>query len=365
LLSLAGIGGIYLLGFVVVLLNIYIYRIFSNKKHPSKEKSRQTILLLAVLFIISSFFYLYQNKDHYEKKINIAVITTSLPSMFLENGDIFLNHIASIKNILAEIKIGDEVNGTKTDIIVLPEDTRFTANLNSTEKKFLQEKILEDETLLIDSGLVIEDKKDIKSALVYSSNEKGDAYYNKTFLAPYGEYLPYIAMTTARLFGQKQLVDDFNASRGYVNGNNLSSAVVQFNDVGIGTLFCSEIVPNKLYRTLTKNGASVLINVASHAVFNGSKNIYKQTLKMAKVHAVSNNRYFIQSTNFAPSFVLNNKGEVISKASSSKYGIIYSDTAIIETNSTYNKVGDWILFFAIIVCILCTSKKYINYPQKK
>ncbi len=355
-LSFASIGGIYLLSFIVILINIFIYYLLFTKtiaKTPQK-KLAYILFLFIFIFIISFLSYTFSNNIKNGKKLKVAMVDTYLPSSSTFDKEVYKKHIRKIKRIV----VGMGNIKKKPDIIIFPEDSRFVSGLSNVEKSLIYKNIIKKEALFIDSSDYIKINGDITYRLEYFNTKKSSDFSSKVLLVPFGEYLPYIFSYISKISGNEQLVKKFNKKRGFTNGKNLNNAVVNFQDIKIGALFCSEIVSNNLYRTVTKNGANLLVNIASQAVFKGSPVLYSQTIKMAKIHAVQNNRYFIQSMNFAKSFVVDNKGKIITKSNNADYGVTYSSVVTNERASLYNKLGDWILFISIII-IAINSKKYL------
>jgi len=357
-LSLASIGGIYMLSFIIISMNINIYQILFTKITTEAPKKKVVYILssFVLILIVSFFVHTFSNSVEEHKKLRIAMIDTYISPSFAINKKQYLEHTEKIKRIVVGMKI-DEY---EPDLIILPENTKFISSLSNIEKKLISKNILQKETLFIDSNPVLVRERGVMSSLVYFNTKKGSSYSYKTLLVPFGEYLPYTTSFFARAFGKQQWVESFNNKRRYSNGKDLNDAVIEFQNIKIGALFCSEIVSNKLYGDITKQGANLLINIASHSVFDGSPTLYSQTTKMAKVHAVQNNRYFIQSMNFAPSFVVNNKGEIIAKSKNTDYGVTYSEVAPNTKVSIYNKFGNWILFISLIIVVVYIRKLLIN-----
>jgi len=356
LLSLASIGGIYLLGFIVTLMNIYIYQMLSIKitTGASGKKFIYILSSFVLVFTVSFLAHTFSNGVGGDKKLRIAIIDTYFPTSSGFDKKIYSEHAENIKRLIVGIKNKEH----KPDIIILPEDSRFISSLSNAEKELIDKNILQKETLFIDSSDSLNLNGDITFRLEYFNTKNGSKYSHKALLVPFGEYLPYTALFILRALGEYQLIEDFNDKRGYSNSKNLNNAITEFQDIKIGALFCSEIVSSKLYETVTKQGANLLINIASHSVFRDVPILYFQTVKMAKIHAVQNNRYFIQSINFAPSFVVDNKGEIIVKSKNTNYGVTYGDVVSHSKASIYNKLGNWVLFVSLMIAMV-GMRKYL------
>ena len=106
---------------------------------------------------------------------------------------------------------------------------------------------------------------------------------------------------------------------------------VPYKNAVIGSLLCSEILSPQLYRDLVKNqDANILINLSHTSWFNGSKSLFNKMKQMAKVHAVQNRTYFIQTSNGLPSFVLDYNGKTVMETNQGETKIIYIDIPIVK-----------------------------------
>lgn len=351
LLPLAGVGGVYFLSWVVIFFNILFFKFLK-----SKNKIMFLFLFLFLFFSVMDFDF---SKDKTEKEtFDVAVLNTYFPPFFEISQKDFFNRLVVLKDLLYKIKKDRE----NPDIIIFPEDSRFLTSLDEKwRKNFFEEIFPNQEKMIIDSSRTEENGK-IKSTLFYFNTKNGIIQnYEKVFLMPGGEYLPYLISFTSRFLGENEWLEDFHYSRGYSKGMGRILAG-ELRGVKFGALFCSEIMSPNLYRELTRNDSRALINVASHGIFDDSPFLYKQILAMARVRAVENNRYFIRAANFTPSFIIDNKGQIIaiSAQAQDKGVIIYGKVEIIKNKSFYTRFGDWFLLLSLLIMVILA----LIYPQK-
>ncbi|MEK7647228.1 MAG: apolipoprotein N-acyltransferase [Patescibacteria group bacterium] len=344
LLQLAGMGGVYLLSFVVVLLNILVYGVWHlwHKGFFSllKNKIIAVFALLLIVIVISGVNYFLLNSAGSEERITAALLTTNVPAVFgssLEERGVKIEQLYEF--------LDRESSGLKNvDLLVFPESSGFINAVSGlTGSLFLKMLLGEDEKLVIDSSPVkVVDKEDIYSRMYYLNTKKSgetfNDYYDKLFLMPYGEYIPYFAEIFARVVGYSEWVQDFIRIRGFSGGDAVSLG--EFRGIKIGALFCSETISPALYRELASKGAEVLVSVSSYAVFHGSPLHFQQLLAMAKVRAVENNRYFLQASNFAPSFVIDNHGRLLQSSVRGQDSVLYGNIEVISQKSFYNALLD-------------------------
>jgi len=164
---------------------------------------------------------------------------------------------------------------------------------------------------------------------------------------PVGDYLPYFLTAILNLTGHQDWIVNMEMSRGYEKGENLT--VVEYDGVKIGGLMCSEVVSPYLYKGLARNGAEILISVASDAIFKGDKLLLGQLLAIAQTRAAENNRYFIQAANQGNSFIINNQGKVMVKTEKIGNEVVSAEVKALTAKTFYNRFGDWILVLAGLI----------------
>jgi apolipoprotein N-acyltransferase len=167
------------------------------------------------------------------------------------------------------------------------------------------------------------------------------AEQEKIMLLPGGEYMPHLIRLFASLVGGADWLEDFLLVRGYEKGGALTVIDLGFGKVG--GLLCSEIISPVLYRSLTKQSAELLINVASDSVFRGNPLLLSQNLAMAKVRAAESNRYFLQAANAGYSYIIDNRGEVLAGGKNRGNEAVFGEAKIISEPSFYAKTGDWMV----------------------
>lgn len=349
LLSLASFGGIYLLGFLVIAINIIIF--FITRNIPSRKEIEQIILIVMILlsFVVIASVNLHNAPK--EAPMTVALLTTTSPTVLSASAEKIATHKQKIESLLVQLKKDD----VKPDILILPEHSSFFPSMNTLERNSVMKDIFgEKEALIIDSGGTRDQKNTLRSTVFYYNTlREGSSYYNKILLVPYGEFLPYVVSFIATIVGEKEWVASYSEASGFQKGMGVATGTV--GNIKVGTLFCSEAASTSLYRTLTNDGSSLLVNVASHSFAKGSRILYREALALAKVRAVENNRYFAQAMNGAPSFIVTNTGVVAKESEKGVASVLYGTIYPIRTLSVYARFGNWILLLALL-CILLRTR---------
>lgn len=353
LLQLAGWGGVYLLSFLIVLVNYLIFlaiRDLQNKKRFAKLfflAITAVIAIMVVVLILGNWEV--QKKDSLSEKnpraIKVALLQTDFPSAFHEDFDSLRERLEAHLSLFEKIK----KRNSDVQLIVMTDRTSF---LKLLEKFFSKNEI---QGLFADLDAVMTDIKPSRtqsgqSSLIFYYDLKNNQIISeqeKIMLLPGGEYSPYLLRIVAVLLDEEGWLEDFLLVRGYERGSELKVTELSFGKVG--GLLCSEVLSPVLYRSLTNQGAEILINMASDSVFRGNPILLSQNLAMAKVRAVENNRYFLQATNAGYSYIIDNRGIIKSAGKEKGNEVIFGEAKLISQKSFYVKNGDWILIFSLFL----------------
>ncbi len=316
LLPLASIGGVYLLSFAVVTFNYLIFHlVFSTNSLKHKALS----LVIFILVISSLMRISLEGKSTKTANLKVAVVHTHHYSRPSIPAEVARKRFATYVDLLKDVSSQGDV-----DLLIFPEDARFIFRA----KKYQQESILSDtfkntDILIIDSSYSQKGDHKYTAFTAYDNIKNTAQESKKILLMPQGEYLPWLISYPAKILGFSSWLESVEKTRTYSRGE--IPELLEKGDLKIGALFCAEIMTPLLYRSLVNEGAQVLVNASSHGSFHGSKLLYNQVLKMAKVRAVENDRFFIHAGNVAPSFILNNEGMLLQESPWDADAVIYGE----------------------------------------
>jgi apolipoprotein N-acyltransferase len=318
ILQLAWFGGLPMLNFFAGTLAIFICLLpfIRNKEQWGKialAGGCTFILLLLPLFSPSSHGEAVQ-------EIKVALLSTNLPA------DASFPDYQKLDTLL--------LGAQNADVIVLPEGASLENIFpqSTTRKEFLRGAFGDRERLIIHSGhstTTATQRERGTQVLAYHSTTEGViAAYKKLLLMPFGEYTPWL---TRYLFG---FVESEPARRylqilevAYGRGTQLK--VGEYHGTRFGSLLCSELFSPVLYRSLVvDHQAEVLMLLANHSWFHGSRVLYVKTLQAAKVHAVQNRRYLLAAMNGTPSFVVDPDGKIIAQSEWGAEGVLSVDVPV-------------------------------------
>lgn len=350
LLQFAKFGGVYVLSFMVVLINLSLYWIIFK---VDKNKKKFKIIFIAV-FVIFLFFPLnkFLKEKNENQKIKISVLQTKNEAFFQTNDFLEREKRKKYDKLLREIK----KDNFDPEIIVFPEDTRFTKALidNKMIRYYYGNFFGGKEKMVIDSGRIGNEENDVKLRLYYYNTKTAlTDKYDKMSLTPGGEYMPDLFLFISKLVGFGDWAEKTKNSK-YTKGEEIS--IGHFKNEGIGGVFCFEIFSPEITRKMTQKGAGLFVNPSSHSSFRGDKVLYNQAVNMTKVRAVENNRYFIQAGNYIPSSIITNRGEILSGENEDQ-SILNGEINFKKNKTLYVQWGNWFVGVAFLILIFCFRLK--------
>jgi apolipoprotein N-acyltransferase len=234
-------------------------------------------------------------------------------------------------------------------LIILPENTGYLDSLSKEKRRELVSRMsTKERVVILDSHYSYDSIKDKKVAVLeFETGGDETESYTKQLLVPAVEYIPRVI----RVPGDLLLKRDWSAYfEEYISIEKGSETTIGAHEnLRIGALFCSEVLTPTLYRATARLGANIFVNTASHSLLNSSENIYNQVVKFSKARAVESNRFFVQSGNSVPSFLIDNHGRMLGETARDKNSILYADVLLLENKTIATITGDaWVLVFLLL-----------------
>ncbi|MBK9154064.1 MAG: apolipoprotein N-acyltransferase [Chloracidobacterium sp.] len=182
------------------------------------------------------------------------------------------------------------------------------------------------------------DGKYFNSAVMVGPDGKKSAQYDKIYLLPFGEAVP---------FPFDFIVPAFVGSFSYGNEYDL----LPLGDAKAGVMICFESHFGQLSREYVRNGADVIIEMTNDG-YLGPTPVLRQHLANAVFRAVETNRPVLRVTNVGITAYINERGEVLDAADSYVEATRVWSVAKSDGSQTfYVKYGDWFAWLCSIVTI--------------
>ncbi len=311
LLQIADPGGIRSLSFFAMAVCALLSALAVTKNLKRRVTFGALGILLAFCVIISATTREEIIKNVSTNDIRVALITTYL-SMIRPTESLAPKYQQFIKDAAG------------ADVIIFPEGYGFSSMFATSSERdaFVRATFGSDHALIISNTIVTRNDHSTVPAIEYFDTQEGvQARYEKMFLTPQGESVPYLAQFLALPLQSPLVTTHIVEDSRYAPGHSFSAGT--FKDMTVGGLFCGEIISPLLYSSLVDTThPSILVNLASQAWFNNSKVLYEQTKTMAQVHAVQHRLPFLTASNGSPSYVIDATGILQKETPWNKEGVV-------------------------------------------
>jgi apolipoprotein N-acyltransferase len=175
--------------------------------------------------------------------------------------------------------------------ILLPEDSRYLDSVygGATASSLLGQFMFTHGTttsVLIDSYRAeTREGQAYVRAIMLDAVHKQVYQFDKQYLVPQGEYVPYVYAGVLRAFGFGALVDGIEKDSAYVPGP-LTRKVVSVPKNIPAVLFCSESVrPDGVTALLRDANAPFVVHPMSHGWFHHPTELWHELDQMLRIHA--------------------------------------------------------------------------------
>ena len=333
-------GGMYLVSFFIIFSNYFFYYCFAGFKSNKDLKG----IFLSVLFLASLLFFSTHTLQYIRKKESIS----SPFVMTVVNMHELVSHssLGAKERIRKALSLVSSMNNPD-GIIIFPENVNIVT-------PFLEGEIPKD-TFTFNLAIGSFTGNQFYNMYFFTQGDRKVEYYRKQLLMPIGEYNVSWIDFLIQKSSLGHWTNIYNAVK-HTHKKGSSQSVFSYQKIDgliFGGSLCSENISPYIYRNATILGSTVLLNIASHAPFHGSNLLARQTLAINTARALENGRYFITSSNYSPSFVITDEGDLIYVSKDSKKESF--DNVLVVTKkyiTPYVKYGDYVVFLAFIILSL-------------
>ncbi|MBI3449389.1 MAG: apolipoprotein N-acyltransferase [Acidobacteria bacterium] len=186
------------------------------------------------------------------------------------------------------------------------------------------------------------DERTYNSAFLISGSGHPMQRYDKVHLVPYGEYVPLRRFLG---FVEKLVVEASDFTPG------ARPRVLKGAGATLGPLVCFEAIFPSLARSVSLQGAELLVNLTNDA-FLGDSAGPRQHLGLAVIRAVEERRYLVRAANTGISAVVDDRGRVLQSLAYGGAGILVTDVPLASGLSVYARVGDAVSWICVILSAL-------------
>lgn len=175
--------------------------------------------------------------------------------------------------------------------------------------------------------------------------------YDKVHLVPFGEYVP-LKKFLPFLGKIVEHVGDFRTGE--------KGHTIQWGEYRLGIQICYEIIFPNLSRAMTKNNASLLVNITNDAWFGRTSAPY-QHFSMAIFRAVENRRSIIRSANTGISGFIDPLGRVVATTQLFTDATMTCTVPILDEKTFYTRFGDLFAMACLGLTLIASLYQLVRY----
>lgn len=179
----------------------------------------------------------------------------------------------------------------------------------------------------------------LNSAILIDGTAKEMGRYSKTFLVPFGEFIP-------PLFGWIEQISSEAGSFAPGDGPRVLSA----GDLRLGTFICYESAFPHLVRQFPALGANVLVNLSNDGWFFKTA-AREQHLLLARMRAVENRRWLLRATNNGITVSIDPGGRLVKMFPEFREIAGKLEFSKVEETTFYSRHGDWFAWTCLVAGI--------------
>ena len=334
------IGGVYLVGFLVLLINTILFEALINKKVKTRS-------VLIPLFVFGFFYFSHAlssaaTSDMQPVNVSVVAVQPNVPmnGLTLEKYQKLLKrHVELAESEIKKLPADDR----PAVIVVFPESPMiFQYGRDEELQQFLREFALRNNAaVLFNSAEANAEKRILNSAVMIDARGEKIAQYDKIHLLPFGEYIPFpepIASQMPAFVGNFQFGDEYD--------------LLPLGEAKGGVMICFESHFGELSREYARRGADVLVEMTNDG-YLGNTPVLRQHLANSVFRAVETRRPLLRVTNVGITAYINERGEVSDPANVyTEATRVWSVSKSFGKQTIYVKYGDWFAWACSIVSLV-------------
>lgn len=353
--QVADLGGVYLVSFILVMINALLWRIIIAGYKAASERIGQSgrkagsfvelwdrslsacaILIVSAMVIPSGYGVFRLNSLKKEAK---GLVGTGIEARVVQ-GNFSTRDRWSGMGLAHRLKTYIELSGKKGEIgekrlIVWPETVLNESSMINDNLFAQLMKWFGPDTLLV-SGGVCETGRAVYNSAYLVSGRGRLMRYDKHILLPYAEAVPPID-----LLGRY-----YSAPEHYTPGG--TPTAIRSPEAVVGVSICLEILYPGFVRSSVVDGAQLLVNISNDSWFGDSSMPYIH-FSAARMRAIENRRYVVRASNSGISGIITPTGDVktcipLFVRKSAQAGIRMQND-----RSIYVRFGNWMILLVLIL----------------
>ncbi len=333
LIQISEIGGIHLISFIIIFLNIVLYLLLKKRK---KEYIILFLLIPTLLYI--SGFFLYKKDIAKESTLPNKIAGIIQPN----TGQGFGKNKTWKRWTLDDLFIiSTNLKEQGADLVIWPE---YSIGLAPLQNKFIYNRFAnfaKDHIPLFAGFTDYKNSEEMyNSIMLFKKN--GFEKYDKVRLVPFGEYIPFKNV----FFFVEKITDEISDFTPGKKIHNLS-----LSGKKISTPICYEIIYPEIVRDFISLGGECIILISNDSWYGTTAAPY-QLLSMSVFRSIENRRYILRSTSNGISAVIDPRGKILKKVPLNTEESFTHSFKFRKGKTFFTKFGFTFPYIALIVTLV-------------
>ncbi|HEY5885414.1 MAG TPA: apolipoprotein N-acyltransferase, partial [Pyrinomonadaceae bacterium] len=354
LIGAARFGGVYAVGFLIVLINAAIAFALIQRTRGAALITFAT--LIAAAMVLFGTYETHQGTSM-EAEAHVVAVQPNVPMKIVKSVT-EMRQLTEHHFTVSENALNNLAQDGKPRLVIWPESPMY---FSYGSDELLRERIAgfakhHRTFVLLNSQEVAPNDGLYNSAVLINEEGRLVSQYDKIRLLPFGEYvplprwLPGAGLITA-------IVGDFTPGTEYRQ--------MEIGPMRAGVFICIESAYPHIARQFTRDGADVLINISNDG-YLGPTAVLRQHLANTVFRAVENGRPVLRVTNTGITAFITPRGEVRDATPTYQPDVrVWSIGRSVERQTFYASFGDWFAWACVVVALLIFGAATIGWRERK
>ena len=336
--SLAAIGGVSLVSYVIVVVNAYIAR----------YRRKSSIAALVAIGAAIGLWFAVEPATTPTGTLHIAVVQGNDINRDLTDAEMAAFTLPSKHFALAAGLSG------RYDLVVFPEsafhpeqidDPRITTQLGATARR-LHSYVLANGLHDVEGGARVDNRN-----VLYDRIGHTVATYDKRHLVPFGEWVPWRTTLEHWISALQRIPRDFRPGT--------STPIMYVDGRPIATVLCFESAFGYEVRPLIADGAQLIVVSTNNRSYRRSANS-AQHVAIGQIRAAETGRALVQAAVSGHSAIVDFRGRVRAETPLFRNGVLTADVVTRRGATLYVRFGEWVYvgsLLALAAALLLATKR--------
>jgi apolipoprotein N-acyltransferase len=359
-LALAAVGGVWLVSFALLLVNVAIVLVIESLPRVTPGATwRPGIAVLGIAATVTGvgagpLAFALTPASPAARHVTVALVQPGV----ISNAGL---RVHASQALTAELSRGGTLGGVRPDLIIWGESSipvDLTLARNRTQLLQLEQLAARDGAdILVSQDATPPDKGHEKWAVLVSPAGI-EGIYVKTRLVPFGEYIPF-----RQQLGWLTKISRAAASN-MIPGTGahlLRATDRQGRPLPIGVLVCFESAFPDMSRVDTDKGAQLIVYQSATSTFQGTWGP-DQHASLGAVRAAETGRPVVQAALTGVTVAFDARGRLLAWMGQSQHGVVTVRLGLpaVSAKTFYDQAGDYVPWSALAIVVLAALVMFAN-----